>query len=70
VGRGEQAVAPEPRGAMEEDGADAMPLAEPPAPGLAADDVERLRAALDELLECERLLGTLRAAPADLAAEG
>jgi DNA-binding transcriptional MerR regulator len=36
-----------------------------PAPviqhGLAADDIARLRSALDELLECERILGTLRA---------
>jgi hypothetical protein len=32
----------------------------PPSPTLADDDVARLRSALDELLECERILGTLR----------
>jgi DNA-binding transcriptional MerR regulator len=44
--------------------------AEPPVPAalsvappaLAADDIARLRAALDELIECERILGTLRSA--------
>jgi DNA-binding transcriptional MerR regulator len=34
--------------------------AAPSRPGLAADDLAELRAALDELLECERILGTLR----------
>jgi DNA-binding transcriptional MerR regulator len=29
--------------------------------GLGLDDIDRLRAALDELLECRRILGTLRA---------
>ena len=32
-----------------------------PPPALAVDDLRRLRSALDELLECERILGTLRA---------
>jgi len=34
--------------------------AAPSRPQLAADDLAELRAALDELLECERILGTLR----------
>ncbi|NNM73491.1 MerR family transcriptional regulator [Enterovirga aerilata] len=33
---------------------------EPAHPRLAAEDVAALQAALDELLECERILGTLR----------
>ena len=32
----------------------------PPRPQLASDDLAELRAALEELLECERILGTLR----------
>jgi DNA-binding transcriptional MerR regulator len=81
VGRGEQAVAPEPRtaGFAEEDGADEAPeTGEPPtahrshepdealprdmlgALALSANDVDRLRDALDDLLECERLLVGLK----------
>jgi DNA-binding transcriptional MerR regulator len=34
-------------------------------PALAQADIARLRAALDELLECERVLATLKAEPGD-----
>jgi DNA-binding transcriptional MerR regulator len=43
----------------------AAPAAAPPnyvIGGLSADDVARLRGALDDLVECERILGTLAAA--------
>ena len=50
---------------QEGDGSEAHPQgtpvtsAAPSRPQLAADDLAELRAALDELLECERILGTL-----------
>jgi DNA-binding transcriptional MerR regulator len=86
VGRGEQAVAPEPRAAgfVEEDGAAEAPEAgEAPQAGvprepdealprdmlgalaLSANDVDRLRDALDDLIECERLLVGLKAEGAE-----
>ncbi|KAA2237271.1 MerR family transcriptional regulator [Salinarimonas soli] len=80
VGRGEQAVGPEPRQPGDEgDDApepvppqrDAAPArAEPDEPlprdmlgalALSANEVDRLRDALDDLVECERLLAGLRA---------
>src|SRR5688572_13959577 len=58
VGRGEQSVdAPE-----EDEQAEAMEA----APALGEDDVTRLRGALDELVECDRVLSGLRA-PSDPA---
>ena len=87
VGRGEQAVAPEPRatGFVEEDVA--AEASEPPevsparfspepdealprdmlgALALSANEVDRLRDALDDLIECERLLVGLRGDPAEV----
>ena len=81
VGRGEQAVAPEPRatGFVEEDVAaeaseppEASPARFSPEPdealprdmlgalALSANEVDRLRDALDDLIECERLLVGLK----------
>jgi DNA-binding transcriptional MerR regulator len=76
IGRGEQAVepaSPEERGEALEEGPEveaqaALPAPEAvvaaPAPGLTAGEVASLRLALDELLECRRVLATLKA-PAD-----
>ncbi len=70
VGRGEQRVEPDPEaGRAEGDDLGAEAAAVETRPGLSEDDVERLRAALDELLECERLLGSLKAAPAELLSD-
>jgi DNA-binding transcriptional MerR regulator len=81
VGRGEQAVEPDPEADAPE--AEGAPIpAERPSPeerlpadllgaaALSPGDVERLREALDDLLECERLLGTLRGEAPDALAEG
>ena len=58
VGRGEQIVdAPEDEGQAE---------TVETAPALGEDDLARLRGALDELVECDRVLSALRA-PADPA---
>jgi DNA-binding transcriptional MerR regulator len=77
IGRGEQSVAPPPGGEGESPGdeiAEAPPGARilaqdaspspgaPRGPTLAREDVERLRSALDELVECERVLASLGSA--------
>jgi DNA-binding transcriptional MerR regulator len=74
IGRGEQSVAP-PGGAERGSGDDETAGVAPPtagdssaasggpgAPVLAEADIDRLRSALDELLECERVLAALGAA--------
>jgi DNA-binding transcriptional MerR regulator len=69
VGRGEQSIAAPPGGAsahherQPEREAEEEAFEEPEhafGPGLAPGDAERLRAALDELVECERVLDTLK----------
>ncbi|WP_134499567.1 MerR family transcriptional regulator [Microvirga pakistanensis] len=75
VGRGEESVAapkPEPREALEEDediiaSPDAGSGEASPGDVLPEETVRKLQAALDELLECDRVLRTLKA-PADAAA--
>jgi DNA-binding transcriptional MerR regulator len=55
--------AAQPAGEYDRDDADSAPLTAPPSqagPSLAAEDVERLQSALSELLECERILGSLQ----------
>ncbi|HYF56173.1 MAG TPA: MerR family transcriptional regulator [Salinarimonas sp.] len=80
VGRGEQPVDPEPDGPPEAGApAEAIEAGSAPEPlpadvlgahALSRGEVERLRAALDDLSECERLLGTIMGAPAELAVDG
>ncbi len=55
--------AAQPAGGYDRDGAEGAPAtvsSGAAGPSLAAADIERLQSALDELLECERILGTLR----------
>jgi hypothetical protein len=72
VGRGEQSVAAPPPGSRsEESAADLQPAGGhepgefqeegvPDLPSLSGDDAQRLRGALDELLECDRVLSSLK----------
>jgi DNA-binding transcriptional MerR regulator len=72
IGRGEQSVAPPPGGEREDSqdenaepaprltAQDAPTASEAPrGPVLAKEDIERLRSALDELVECARVLASL-----------
>jgi DNA-binding transcriptional MerR regulator len=61
VGRGEESVAPPPDMQAEAATETAAPAA-PPEPALPAQVLQRLRYALDELREADRMLGTLTAA--------
>jgi DNA-binding transcriptional MerR regulator len=70
IGRGEQTVEPPPEGAQREaldeevaaaGSKPAGPANDADAVGFAERDIARLRVALDELVECERVLAALRA---------
>jgi DNA-binding transcriptional MerR regulator len=71
VGRGEQSVGAPPSGAGEgaedlqlppgEDDTGGLDEEAPNPPSLSSDDALRLRGALEELLECDRVLASLKA---------